>query len=602
MKKLSFFSFLVISFFSFSQEICNNAIDDDGDGLVDLNDPDCDCAASGNEPFPGSFVVNESFELKDCCPTTFGEMSCATNWSQATAGATDFLNDCGFVGPFANTNLYPFPDGQGASAITITSDYKEYLGTCLSNPLLAGNSYTLKFYVGMTLLTADGSANCQSTLANYADSIDFVLYGATNCGNLPLNTFDCPTSVSASFQLLGSTNVSVDTNGYQLITIQFTPGANIQEILIGTDCIMPAIWPSSQDVVNSNCAPYFVLDQLVINETDQFVPVQIASSGSHCSNNLSLQGQHPNLGAGAGQWYLNGEALLAQTSDNLNVSAGNYGGGLYTFQYETASGCYRDTLSVTAPDNLFLQGYDTTLCMGETIDLTAQGNAVQYNWAPNSSIISITGPTATVQPLVNTSFQVEGQSAHGCTQTANFNVFVAPVPSGVSITSSPNEISDLGQFLASPPTYAYTWTLPDGSVVNSEEATYHFNSIPGIYTLLLEAANDSGCYSYLSYSVEIETIDDLAYYIPNAFSPDGNEFNATFKPVLSPKIDAYDYHLWIYDRKGNVLFESLNPQIGWDGTFNNQVVPSGIYAWKLEVGFANDGSMIDERGFVFLAK
>ena len=57
-------------------EICDNAIDDDGDGMIDLNDQDCFCMT----PTPESLIPNPSFEEQDCCPSTRSELDCATGW------------------------------------------------------------------------------------------------------------------------------------------------------------------------------------------------------------------------------------------------------------------------------------------------------------------------------------------------------------------------------------------------------------------------------------------------------------------------------------------------------------------------------------------
>ncbi len=85
-----------LSFVSFSQEICNNGIDDDADGLIDLNDPDCSCSGiGGGSTNVTSLIPNPSFEQMNCCPSTFSEMSCATTWEQATTPTSDYFN-CGF--------------------------------------------------------------------------------------------------------------------------------------------------------------------------------------------------------------------------------------------------------------------------------------------------------------------------------------------------------------------------------------------------------------------------------------------------------------------------------------------------------------------------
>ena len=52
-------------------EICDNAIDDDGNGLIDLNDPVCKCEELG----PISYIPNPSFEEMDCCPSSFSQLN-----------------------------------------------------------------------------------------------------------------------------------------------------------------------------------------------------------------------------------------------------------------------------------------------------------------------------------------------------------------------------------------------------------------------------------------------------------------------------------------------------------------------------------------------
>ncbi|KAA3631883.1 MAG: hypothetical protein DWQ02_15640, partial [Bacteroidetes bacterium] len=80
------------------QEICDNAIDDDGDGLVDLNDDDCLCDAL----WPSSLIPNPSFEERSCCPTENAQLYCANNWIQASSPTTDYVHTCG--GYLGNTS------------------------------------------------------------------------------------------------------------------------------------------------------------------------------------------------------------------------------------------------------------------------------------------------------------------------------------------------------------------------------------------------------------------------------------------------------------------------------------------------------------------
>jgi hypothetical protein len=83
-----FFGFLLFMAGSLhAQEICDNAIDDDGDGLIDLNDDECDCETL----IESSLIPNASFEDLICCPGFLGMLDCAETWIQASIPTTDFF-------------------------------------------------------------------------------------------------------------------------------------------------------------------------------------------------------------------------------------------------------------------------------------------------------------------------------------------------------------------------------------------------------------------------------------------------------------------------------------------------------------------------------
>ncbi len=69
------------------------------------------------------------------------------------------------------------------------------------------------------------------------------------------------------------------------------------------------------------------------------------------------------------------------------------------------------------------------------------------------------------------------------------------------------------------------------------------------------------------------------YYIPNAFTPDGDEHNNVWGPVFSPRFKIENYHLKIYNKWGNLIWESYDPNIKWSGT--NYL--ENIYIWKMDL-------------------
>ncbi len=128
----------------------------------------------------------------------------------------------------------------------------------------------------------------------------------------------------------------------------------------------------------------------------------------------------------------------------------------------------------------------------------------------------------------------------------------------------------------------YTWQFSDGSPDEFNVNSIHtFPEEPGIYVVTLIAENSLGCsdtaYAYIMVN------DVLIYYVPNTFTPDGDAYNNEFKPIFTRGYDPYDYHLMIFNRWGEILFESYDVNYGWKGTYpEGNLVQDGTYTWKID--------------------
>ncbi|MEO0473304.1 MAG: hypothetical protein AAF206_27075, partial [Bacteroidota bacterium] len=257
-----------------AQEICDNALDDDADGLIDLNDPDCACGGLtvGN---PISLIPNPSFESTNCCPTGLSQMNCANTWIQASGATSDYYNTCGFLPPpaFMPNPPSPLPDGVGYVGFIDdnAAGYKEYVGACLTGAMNAGTNYLLKCWIGLgTPGTGGWGVNLPFELA---------LFGTTNCANLPFGGgspfIGCPTNV-ANWTQLGSVNVNGTQGNWLEVTISFTPVNNINAIVLGPAC------------VTSNAGgSYYYLDNLILADSISF-SASSAITGDSCNNNMTL--------------------------------------------------------------------------------------------------------------------------------------------------------------------------------------------------------------------------------------------------------------------------------------------------------------------------
>jgi gliding motility-associated-like protein len=149
----------------------------------------------------------------------------------------------------------------------------------------------------------------------------------------------------------------------------------------------------------------------------------------------------------------------------------------------------------------------------------------------------------------------------------------------------------------------YKWVFGDGLPSSVQEnPTHTFQTTTGQhYTVTLTGYNtENGCST--SYSQIIVAKEPLIYYIPNTFTPNGDEYNNVFKPIFYSGLDVYNYHFIIYNRWGEVIFESFNLDFGWDGTYGNQLVETATFIWKLEFKEKNKENTHSKTGHVNIIK
>lgn len=415
LKRLLTILLCVVSFSAVSQEICNNGIDDDADGFIDLNDTvDCSCSP-GNAASVSSMISNPSFETMSQCPYFFSQISFATGWNMGTQGTSDFQNTCGtsFVFPAAtNAGLLPFPNGNGISGALYGSDYKEYIATCLSTTLTPGVPYKLNFNVASTPILSAGSV-CNGGVPYYSP-VDITIYGSTNCSAFPILTpgFACPTAIDPTWVVLGSVTYT-PMPSWSVATITFTPNTNIKAIMLGPPCNLPPDYPPLISFGFAVCQPYFYYDNMILNRSSVFDMVGINATGHYCSNNIVLTANANNTvtSAATWQWYRNGVAIVGATSLSYSVPAGSTGD--YQVRLVDGSLCatsQKHTVTSAAP---FIAVNSPTICAGTSATLQAAAPpGSSYSWSTGAITSSMT-----VSPTTLSTYTVTA-SLGSCTTQA----------------------------------------------------------------------------------------------------------------------------------------------------------------------------------------
>lgn len=124
-----------------------------------------------------------------------------------------------------------------------------------------------------------------------------------------------------------------------------------------------------------------------------------------------------------------------------------------------------------------------------------------------------------------------------------------------------------------------TWYWGDGSSEPFNPAANPTHSYSGDvlkYKIKLVVFNAGGCKDSLE--TQICFSDTIILYIPNAFKPTGDGINKVFKPVV---VGARDYRMLIYNRWGQIVFETHDVNQGWDGTYHGKPCMEGVYAYQI---------------------
>jgi gliding motility-associated-like protein len=168
-------------------------------------------------------------------------------------------------------------------------------------------------------------------------------------------------------------------------------------------------------------------------------------------------------------------------------------------------------------------------------------------------------------------------------------VCVEPYPNAY-FTYAPNQLTTINTTVnfsnGSIGASNYQWFFGDGATSNAIDPTHTYPEIEGTYEVTLVASTPFGCTDTVRSIVNVA--EELIFYLPNTFTPDGNDFNETFQPVFTSGYDPFDFHLMIFNRWGELIFESYDASIGWDGTYGGKtnggkIVKDGTYVWKIEV-------------------
>jgi gliding motility-associated-like protein len=237
------------------------------------------------------------------------------------------------------------------------------------------------------------------------------------------------------------------------------------------------------------------------------------------------------------------------------------------FSYSDSIGCGLLDVVFTADVYNPSWNYQWTFGNGAT---TQQLGQVGYQYATNGCYdvsLSVTNP-------------------QGCTTTETYFDVMCVYDSPVAVAGAdPTEVTTLEPLVEftnnSENASSYAWNFGDGTYGFGFEPIHLFPAEPADYVVSLVAMNEAGCTDTAYVSIHVE--ENLIYYVPNSFTPNDDEKNQVFLPIISQGFKPGTYLLRIFNRWGELVFESKDPYTGWGGDYgpNHTNCQSGTYTWVL---------------------
>jgi gliding motility-associated-like protein len=489
-----------------------------------------------------NLVLNCDFDRYTVCPDNHGQFDRAYQWYVPTAGTSDLCHECSSQTVGIPNNMWGSQEpysGSGYGHIIsfynfASPQYREYMQTRLACPLRAGEEYAVSFYVS----NSDNSGFGIDGMGLHF-SMDSIL--ADNNIAIDIDGWPEITNVPGS--------VINDKDGWVKISGNYTAQGGEQFITIGNFLKDEDLAIEDYPGNSSNYASYYVSHISVVPRTSW---LDLGNDTTTCFGEpVTVDAR---LGCAASCLWNDGD-----TSSVKTLTAP----GLYSVS--AGFGCSNATDQILFewyPEPVIPIPGDTFICPGGSVLLDGGKDFTSYLWQDNS----IEEYYVASSPGI---VWCEVMDENGCTKRDSAIISGLPEPflelgpdfelcyDVVAVLDAWNEGISA----------SYLWQD------NSTEQFYTVVS-PGRYSVLV--TNPCGSVRdsvYISYK-DCEAL----IWVPNAFTPDNNGYNDVF---MAKGANLASFRMYIYNRWGELVFETSDIDTGWDGKWSGEPCPSDVYVWMV---------------------
>lgn len=339
---------------------------------------------------------------------------------------------------------------------------------------------------------------------------------------------------------------------------------------------------------------------------------------------LSVNGGVLGVG-GSWEWYSNGcgvNNIGSGSSINVFPSSDS------TFYVRAEGGC-KDTTACRSvdleveeaaitPDSLVthpIPEQRMPLCVGDSAELVAHGGNMgldgEFRWyqeACGDSLIDSNSESSTVSPMVPTDYFVRIESYCNNTPCQSVSIDTALLPfaePGTSMTTCGEDTVELGgdtiaRFGKKP--YTYSWSHEETHVDTGRSDSDSYIQVSPNQTVLYERTirDSNGCraFAYDTLNITKPYCGEAHVFVPNAFSPNGDGRNDRLR-FFGQGVERF--HIVIYNRWGEQVFEADSMDEEWDGMRNGQALDPAVFVYHV-TGRFDTGEPIDQKGNITLLR
>lgn len=266
-----------------------------------------------------------------------------------------------------------------------------------------------------------------------------------------------------------------------------------------------------------------------------------------------------------------------------------------------------DTVTITAiPYPLSVAGPDTSICFSSSAILRGNAEGIRFQWIPTTGLTNPNSLVTEARPQQTTTYRLLSYDNKGCPKPGISTVEIKVIPNVVLFAGRDTSIvfGQPIQFSASSNVAFNSWSpaigLNDTASLTPVLTLDQSDLLPGtdFLTYRLKGTTPEGCNAEDDLIIRIFSTGP-SIFVPNAFTPNKDGLNDNIRPILAG-IQRLEFFR-VFNRYGQIVFESTEPESSWNGTINGNLQGSGAFVYQVQA-IDYEGKLLRQSGTFVLIR